>query len=176
MFYSGIKFDDVTTDENGHKWSQICEACVERSHVSSKIISNPGSGICGVEGCNNEADFYIDFPDVESDDKTYHQKTIYISPQENAYYNELLNMTGDQIYEKYGLKRDEAFVHTAHFDDNVEIDVKLVICDGENKPYVEAVTLKEGEEQGFTDPDEIILGEWYGEADNEAYTVYVAVR
>ncbi len=60
--YLGVEFDDVTMDD-GHKWSQICKSCSEKVSVSNKMISDPGSGICGVEGCGNEADYYIDFPD-----------------------------------------------------------------------------------------------------------------
>jgi hypothetical protein len=48
--YLGVEFDDVTMDD-GHKWSQICKSCSEKVSVSNKMISDPGSGICGVEGC-----------------------------------------------------------------------------------------------------------------------------
>ena len=61
------KFDDITVDKtNGHEWSQICKTCVQEHNLTKYV--NPeskgyGNGICGVTGCNNEADYYIDFPD-----------------------------------------------------------------------------------------------------------------
>ena len=60
-----ITFDDVTINDNKTKWSQICECCRNKYNiVDDKEISlayNEGSGICGIEGCNNESDHYIDF-------------------------------------------------------------------------------------------------------------------
>ena len=58
-----ICFDDFVEDvSDQHEWSQICEECrVRYSIPDSMIDENNGSGICGVEGCNNEADHYIDF-------------------------------------------------------------------------------------------------------------------
>lgn len=55
-----------------------------------------------------------------------------------AYYRELLRMSGEQIYQKYGLKRDEVITHTAHFSNGFEADIKIVICE-EDSPYVDAV-------------------------------------
>lgn len=55
------KFDDVTKDEQG-RWSQICEGCRVLLAVPDYLVDeNSGHGICGVEGCNTEADHYIDF-------------------------------------------------------------------------------------------------------------------
>ena len=55
-------FDDVTTDDDGHNWSQICNDCVQKLSIPDRILcTSPGSGICGVEGCSKEADYYIDF-------------------------------------------------------------------------------------------------------------------
>lgn len=57
------------------------------------------------------------------------------------FVNHLLSMTGDEIYDKYGFKRDETIISTAVFPDGMQADIKIVICDGENKPYTEAVLL-----------------------------------
>ena len=53
-------FDDVVTDEDGHKWSQVCVGHAEQ--MTSECDVQPyGSGICGVEGCDVESEHYIDF-------------------------------------------------------------------------------------------------------------------
>jgi len=57
------KFDDVTTDDDGHKWSQICNACTTTLGIEDNLLDlNVGHGICGVEECDNESNHYIDFP------------------------------------------------------------------------------------------------------------------
>ena len=40
-------------------------------------------------------------------------QTIKISNAEMQLINNLLNMTGDEIYQRYGYKRDETITHTA---------------------------------------------------------------
>ena len=63
MLYNGVVFDDVTMDENRHYWSQICESCVSKYNIAKSLLDESGSGICGCQGCENEADYYIDFPE-----------------------------------------------------------------------------------------------------------------
>jgi len=58
----------VTINDDNNKWSQICQGCLEKHKFDEKdadcfISWNEGHGICGVEGCNNESDHYIDFSD-----------------------------------------------------------------------------------------------------------------
>ena len=53
-------FDDVVADRDG-EWSQICSQCASSIHLP-KSGSVGGVCICGVAGCNNEADYYVDFP------------------------------------------------------------------------------------------------------------------
>lgn len=62
-----VRFDDFVQDkENGHYWGHICKECVKKYGISEMFLDNGcGDGICGVQGCENEADFYIDFPEVE---------------------------------------------------------------------------------------------------------------
>ena len=59
----GVEFEDVVTDDDGHQWSQLCERCKEKLNGRAHfIISNaPDNGICGVDQCENDADYYIDF-------------------------------------------------------------------------------------------------------------------
>lgn len=55
------KFDDITEDSTGHLWSQVCKSCVQTHNFSENLLDDAGSGICGVIGCSNESDYYIDF-------------------------------------------------------------------------------------------------------------------
>ena len=66
--FNGVAFDDVTIDDNKHYWSQICESCVSKYNIAKSLLDESGSGICGCQGCENEADYYIDFPDRKDDD------------------------------------------------------------------------------------------------------------
>ena len=59
-------FDDVTIDPDGHQWSQVCDGHAEQiaeedTDGSSYSIRAFGSGLCGVEGCEFEAEYYLDF-------------------------------------------------------------------------------------------------------------------
>ena len=60
---STLILDDFVTDEDGGKWTQLCDK--HSDHLSEEnangIISNGGSGICGVEGCSIESKWYYDF-------------------------------------------------------------------------------------------------------------------
>lgn len=47
-------------------------------------------------------------------------QTIKISSVEMNLINDLLNLTGDEIYQKYGYKRDETITHTAKFQNGIE--------------------------------------------------------
>jgi hypothetical protein len=66
--YNGVFFDDFTKNDDGTYWSQICESCRQKYSESignDDLDLNSGNGICGVAGCENESDHYIDFnPDL----------------------------------------------------------------------------------------------------------------
>lgn len=102
---------------------------------------------------------------------------IILEQDELDFINQLLSMTGDEIYGKYGLKRDETIVYTAVFPDGMQADVKLVICDGENKPYTEAVLFdKNGFQKAYTDPEDEYTGDWELEYDDVNYVVTVTAK
>ncbi len=43
-------------------WTQVCDGCTRSLHLLDSYLSlNEGHGICGVKGCENEADHYYDF-------------------------------------------------------------------------------------------------------------------
>ena len=54
-------------------------------------------------------------------------QTIKIPSKEMELINDLLNLIGDEIYQKYGYKRDETITHTAKFPNGIEADIKLGI-------------------------------------------------
>lgn len=59
----GITFDDVVEDPDNH-WSQICQKCTDENDIPDDALSlNPAYTTCGVEGCYNNAEYYIDFPE-----------------------------------------------------------------------------------------------------------------
>ena len=43
-------------------WTQVCDSCAKKHHlVDSYLDIGSGHGICGVSGCEREADHYYDF-------------------------------------------------------------------------------------------------------------------
>lgn len=100
---------------------------------------------------------------------------ITLDQEELDFINALLSMTGDEIYERYGLKRDETIVNTAVFPDGMQADIKLVICDEE--PYTKAVLFdKNGFQKAYTDPEDEYTGDWELEYDDVNYVVTVKVK
>lgn len=62
FIFNGVDFDDCTLNEDGSQWSQICDKClIKYDFKKNKIDEQSGSGTCGIKGCVNEADHYIDF-------------------------------------------------------------------------------------------------------------------
>lgn len=67
-----------------------------------------------------------------------YRAVIELSAYTLAYYRQLLSRTGRQLYDEFGLKRDETIIHTAKFRNGYEADIKIVICE-EDPPYIDAV-------------------------------------
>ena len=67
---------------------------------------------------------------------------IRIPVQEYRYINQLMEMNGTEIYQKYGLKRDESITYTFHFQNGYSLDMKLVICE-EERPYIDLILFDE---------------------------------
>lgn len=62
-----IKFDDCVKGEEGC-WSYLCEKCRQKYEEQFPLTCRISGGICegiicGVDGCRNEADYYVDFPE-----------------------------------------------------------------------------------------------------------------
>ncbi len=86
---------------------------------------------------------YFNHLDKEVDELIY---SIYIQKKEMDMINGMLQLTGLEIYAKYGYKPDEEIVHTALFRDGTQVDIKLVVCRNE-RPYLEAVLFQNGSER-----------------------------
>ena len=102
-------------------------------------------------------------------------QTIKITNAERNLINDLLNLTGDEIYQKYGYKRNETIVHTAKFPNGIEADIKLVISE-EESPYTEGILFHNGFELAHTEPDCTYDGKWNFECNGIEYTVFVEVE
>ena len=50
---------------------------------------------------------------------------IRIPVQEYRYINQLMEMNGTEMYQKYGLKMDESITYTFHFQNGYSLDMKL---------------------------------------------------
>ena len=54
-----LQFDDIVKDENG-TYTQVCNDCTNKFEFdNSKLDFNSAIGVCGVEGCENEALHYL---------------------------------------------------------------------------------------------------------------------
>ena len=102
-------------------------------------------------------------------------EVIKIAKDEMELINDLLNSTGEEIYQNYGYKRDETITHTAKFPNGIEADIKLVICEDE-PPYTEGVLFHNGFELTCTEPDDTYDGEWDFEFNGIEYVVIVEVE
>lgn len=102
-------------------------------------------------------------------------QTITLSKKEMDLINDLLGLTGSEIYQKYGYKRDETITHTAKFPDGIEIDIKLVICE-DDTPYTEGVLFQNGREQAGTEPRYAYDGKWTFHFKETEYIVIVEVE
>jgi len=62
LHFSNIIFDDYVKFEDENYWSQICQSCVNKLNISASMLDkDAGRGICGVKGCSDGSDHYIDF-------------------------------------------------------------------------------------------------------------------
>ena len=106
-------------------------------------------------------------------DDDVERKTIYIQKDLLDHYNSILRLTGNEIYDKYGLKRDETFSWSVNFGNGIEADIRLVVCEGEDKPYTECVLYKDGCEVFCSDACDYLQGEWELLDDKKKYVVQV---
>ena len=63
--FNNVVFDDWsrTDHKKGNAWSQVCKSCARKHKIDKRFLGEcAGTPICGVQGCNNKAFYYIDFP------------------------------------------------------------------------------------------------------------------
>ena len=71
-------------------------------------------------------------------------QNIVISKKEMELINDLLNLDGDKIYQKYGYKRDETIIKNHPFVDNPEDEIKKMKEQTEaNTPFQDKVPLED---------------------------------
>lgn len=64
--YNDIIFEDIEKKQKDgyNDWSGICQKCIDKYNINESMLDGScGSGCCMVSGCENEADYYIDFED-----------------------------------------------------------------------------------------------------------------
>ena len=61
-----VCFDDFVINEDGGRWAHICKGCVEKYGISETLLDDGCAAgcTCSVQGCENEADYYVDFPET----------------------------------------------------------------------------------------------------------------
>ena len=61
-----VWFEDYCTVDSDHvgTWAYICPECVKKYGISKALLSDglAGGCLCSVDGCKNEAEWYLDFP------------------------------------------------------------------------------------------------------------------
>lgn len=102
----------------------------------------------------------IDKEETQEMGKEFHVDLYASSAKEDKMIEDLIDMTGDEAYDKYEMNRDETITHTAKFNDGIEVDIKLCIAEGDNYNWCEAVIFKNGSEIGCSDVSEEFFGPW----------------
>ena len=75
-----------------------------------------------------------------------HEALLPITREDIDFINNVLDMSADEIYKAFGLKRDEKLSYTAAFSDGYQMDINVVFCD-DSSPYVDLVLYdKDGHE------------------------------
>lgn len=102
------------------------------------------------------------------------EKILYITIEESNLYKKLLKTDAEVLYQQYGYKRDTCFTHTCRFNNGIEADIKLVLCD-EGYPYTEAVLFKNGHQINCSEPCDSMDGKWTFVCGEDKYSVIVKV-
>jgi hypothetical protein len=83
---TNVAFDDSTINDDDPDydyWTQVCQDCATAHNIP--VVDNSGSGICGVVGCNNEANYYYDFNAKNTKEEVGMDINDCIDYLENAY-------------------------------------------------------------------------------------------
>ena len=75
-----------------------------------------------------------------------HETLLPISRKDVDFINKVLDMDADEIYDAYGIKRDEKLSYTVAFNSGYQMDINVIFCD-DSYPYVDLVLYdKDGHE------------------------------
>lgn len=108
-----------------------------------------------------------------------YERIIKLSKEEAEQINKHLTIEPSCADECLG--EDIAIVHTAKFNNGIEMDIKCcgVQYEEENESnlaWTEAVLFKDGYELCYTEPSDEYFGEWICEYDGDKYLVFVEVE
>lgn len=87
------------------------------------------------------------------------RNVLLVDPNEARKIQDLLEMDMEEVYAKYGYKRNEHITYTSKFKNNVEMEISLCFAD-EGNPYTQAVLYKNGQEISRSDCEDTFFGEW----------------
>lgn len=87
------------------------------------------------------------------------RNVLLVDPNEARKIQNLLEMEMEEVYAKYGYKRNECITYTSKFTNNVEMEISLCFAD-EGNPYTQAVLYKNGQEISRSDCEDTFFGEW----------------
>lgn len=129
-----IEFDDFqdNTKEYGSFWAELCPSCMEKyKDMISDKVSDGAMGTCSVKGCQNEAEYYIDFKEKEVTFKgsNNHAAHFDIIPSYGIKITYSWGDEEDSIYGSFKTKEDaykemcmlaakEAYVYNEEFVDD----------------------------------------------------------
>lgn len=75
-----------------------------------------------------------------------HETLLPISRKVVDFINKVLDMDADEIYDAYGIKRDEKLSYTVAFNSGYQMDINVIFCD-DSSPHVDLVLYdKDGHE------------------------------
>lgn len=116
--YKGIVFDDYVIVSESDAWSQICSGCAKKLNIPPIMLdSHLGAEyICGVEGCENEADYYIDFSGRGYSEEAFPMNNLLDELQESIQSNSTKCATESKI--------DKAYAEG--FNKGLEVALKLI--------------------------------------------------
>lgn len=90
---------------------------------------------------------------------------------------QMLTMTGSEIYNKYGLKRDEKLYYPVFYKNEYEMDIELIIGDENDTPYMQTVLIDNSNRIiAFSEPEFEFKRQWHLEDKGIIYTIIVDVE
>ena len=87
---------------------------------------------------------------------------LILSEREKLTIDELLTLTGEEIYNKYGFKRYEVISNSVTFLNGYKMEINLYLGEIRDKPYTEAILFdKEGKELVYSEMEDEYFIEYF---------------